>query len=434
MDYFHYIDGHLHAEQTPLRDIAARVGTPCYVYSRATLERHWRAFDDALGNHPHRICYSVKANGNLAVLEVLARLGSGFDIVSGGELRRVIAAGTEAADKTIFSGVGKQRWEIREALEAGIRCFNIESEGELRRISDIAGQQGRVAAISVRLNPDVDANTHPYISTGLRENKFGLAAERALAVYRHAQSDPNIRISGVACHIGSQLTDLAPYKDALRRVLEFVDRLEASGIEIEHIDFGGGLGVRYCAETPPSPAEYGAAILEQVRARKKILPVVIEPGRAIAANAGVLLTRVVCLKRGGGGGADGGGADFCVVDAGMNDLIRPALYQAHQEIVEVEQQPSAPERLYDVVGPVCESSDFLGKARRLKVHEAQPGAESEASLLAVRTAGAYGAVMSSNYNARPRPAEVMVDGGEFHLVRKRESLDALYRDESVLPD
>ena len=418
MDHFHYLNGHLHAEQVPVREIAARVGTPCYVYSRATLERHWHAFDTAFGGHPHRICYAVKANGNLAVLNLFARLGSGFDIVSGGELRRVIAAGGEPA-KTIFSGVGKQAWEIREALNAGISCFNIESEGELRLLSQLAEEQRQVATISVRLNPDVDAKTHPYISTGLRENKFGLAAEYAIAVYRRALTDPNIRISGVACHIGSQLTDLAPYRDALRRVLDFVDRLEAIGVDIEHIDFGGGLGVRYSSETPPTPAEYGEVIMEQIRARKKQLPVTIEPGRAIVGNAGILLTQVNYLKH-------GEAVNFCVVDAGMTDLIRPALYQAHQEIIEVEQNPAVEAVQYDVVGPVCESGDFLGKKRRLKVRESD--------LLAVRTSGAYGAVMCSNYNARPRPAEVMVDGDGFHLVRKRESLEALYRDECVLPE
>ena len=419
MDHFHPIDGHLHAEETPLRDIAARVGTPCYVYSRATLERHWRAFDAAFGDHPHRICYAVKANGNLAVLDILARLGSGFDIVSGGELARVIAAaGPEAAANTIFSGVGKQAWELRAALDAGVRCFNIESEGELARLSASAAECGRVAAISVRLNPDVDANTHPYISTGLRENKFGLSAKRALEVYRQAKDAPAIRISGVACHIGSQLTDLAPYQDALRRVLDFVDQLASIGIDIDHIDFGGGLGVRYQDETPPSPAQYGAAILAQVGARAKKLPVVIEPGRAIVGNAGILLTQVLYLKH-------GEDANFCVVDAGMNDLLRPALYGAQQDIVEVESRGEVEARSYDVVGPVCESSDFLGKARRLRV--------GEGDLLAVRTAGAYGAVMSSNYNARPRPAEVMVDGGAFHIVRQREPIESLYRDESVLP-
>ncbi|MDA7972344.1 MAG: diaminopimelate decarboxylase [Gammaproteobacteria bacterium] len=418
MDHFQYAGDALHAEQVPLAEIAARAGTPCYVYSRATIERHWRAFDEAFGGHPHRICYAVKANGNLAVLNLLARLGSGFDIVSGGELRRVIAAGGDPG-KTIFSGVGKQDWEIREALAAGIACFNIESESEAGRVSALAAEHGRPAAISVRLNPDVDAKAHPYLSTGLRENKFGVDAARAAEIYRRAHADPNLRISGVACHIGSQLTDLAPYRDALRRVLDFADELAGLGIEIDHIDFGGGLGVRYRDETPPTPAEYCEVITREMRARKKTLPVVIEPGRAILGNAGVLLTRVLCIKR-------GAVSDFCVVDAGMNDLLRPALYQAYQEIVEVERRPRGEAAQYDVVGPVCESGDFLGKARRLNVRESD--------LLAVRTAGAYAAVMSSNYNARPRPPEVIVDGGEFHLARARESLEDLHRGERVLPE
>lgn len=418
MDHFQYVNGNLHAEQVPLQSIAARFGTPCYVYSRATLERHWRAFDDALGAHPHRICYAVKANGNLAVLNVLARLGSGFDIVSGGELQRVLQAGGEPQN-VVFSGVGKQAWEIRAALNAGIACFNIESQTELRLLSKLAAEQGQVAAISVRLNPDVDAKTHLYISTGLRENKFGLSAELALSVYQRAANDRNIRISGVACHIGSQLTELAPYQDALHRVLDFVAQLAALGIELEHLDFGGGLGVRYRNESPPTPAKYGAAIVAQLRARNSQLPITIEPGRAIVGNAGILLTQVQCLKV-------GETANFCVVDAGMNDLIRPALYQAYQEIVAVQQNRAGEARDYDVVGPVCESSDFLGKRRRLTV--------DESDLLAVRTAGAYAAVMSSNYNARPRPAEVMVDGEQVHLIKKRESVAALYRDECMLPE
>lgn len=423
MDDFHRIDGHLHAEQAPLADIARAAGTPCYVYSRATLQRQWRAFDAAFGNHPHRICYAVKANGNLAVLNVLARLGGGFDIVSGGELRRVLAAGG-AASQTIFSGVGKQEPEIREALTAGIATFNIESEDELQLISAAAADLKKIAPVSVRLNPDVDANTHPYISTGLRENKFGLPESRAFAVYKRARDDANIRIEGVACHIGSQLLDLAPYRDALSRVLEFIARLESAGIAIDHLDFGGGLGVRYHAETPPSPADYVAAILEQVaafeNAHGRRLPVTIEPGRAIAAPAGVLLTRVLGVKRGPGDN------NFCIVDAAMNDFIRPALYQSHHDIVEVDRRANdAPARVLDVAGPVCESGDFLGKARQL---QARAG-----DLLAVRAAGAYGAVMASNYNARPRPAEVMVDGDAFHIVRMRESIDALYRGESMLP-
>jgi len=426
MDDFHRIGGRLHAERVALDDIARAVGTPCYVYSRATLQRNWRAFDAAFGNHPHRICYAVKANGNLAVLNVLARLGSGFDIVSGGELRRVLAAGG-AASNTIFSGVGKLEWEIEEALTAGIACFNIESEDELRRISEAARAAGKVAPVSVRLNPDVDANTHPYISTGLRENKFGLAEARAFAVYQRARLDANIRIDGVACHIGSQLTDLAPYRDALKRVLEFVAKLRSAGVTVNHIDFGGGLGVRYHAEAPPSPADYAAAILEQVAAFEREhggkLQVTIEPGRAIAAPAGILLTRVLGLKRGGGERA------FCIVDAGMNDFIRPALYQAHHDIVEVaragDDAPAPVERVLDVVGPVCESGDFLGHARRLQARASD--------VLAVRAAGAYGNVMASNYNARPRPAEVMVDGGAYYTVREREDIDALYRGESLLP-
>ena len=420
MDHFHYIGGRLHAEQVPLADIAARFGTPCYVYSRATLERHFLAFDAALGDHPHRICYAVKANGNLAILNLLARLGSGFDIVSGGELARVIAAGGEPA-KTIFSGVAKQAWEIRDALIAGVSCINLESENEARLVAKIAGEMGKVAAVSVRLNPDVDAKTHPYISTGLRENKFGLDAERAFAVYEFAHAEPNLRVAGVACHIGSQLTELAPYQDALRRVLAFVARLEAHGIDIDHIDFGGGLGVRYADESPPTPAQYGAAIIAELDAHSgaKKLPITIEPGRAIVGNAGILLTEIDHLKR-------GAAANFCVVDAAMNDFIRPALYQAHHEIVAVQQRPKVAAAEYDVVGAVCESGDFLGKARTLKV---QAG-----DLLALRTAGAYGAVMASNYNTRPRPAEVMVDDDTAHLIRKRETVKDLYRDEMLLPE
>ncbi len=418
MDHFHYLDRHLHAEQSPLREIATRFGTPCYVYSRATVERHWRAFDDAFSDYPHRICYAVKANSNLAILNLLAQIGSGFDIVSGGELHRVLAAGGDPS-KIVFSGVCKQPWEIRAAVDAGISSFNIESENELHLISEIAGERGQVAAISVRLNPDVDAQTHPYISTGLRDNKFGLNPTRALVVYKQARTDPNIRIAGVACHIGSQLIDLAPYRDALQQALAFVEKLEAINIEINHIDFGGGLGVRYHDETPPTPAEYAAVIIQQLKTHPKQLSVTIEPGRAIVGNAGILLTCVNDLKR-------GDACSFCVVDAGMNDFLRPALYQAWQEIIEVEQRCDIESAEYDVVGPVCESGDFLGKARNLKVRAGD--------LLAVRTAGAYSAVMSSNYNSRPRPAEVMVDGDKMHLVRKRESIEELYRDEFILPE
>ena len=416
MDHFLYRDEQLYAEDVPLSRIAAEVGTPCYVYSRATLERHWRAFDDAFGDYPHQICYAVKANGNLAVLNLFARLGSGFDIVSGGELTRVIAAGGSPG-KTIFSGVGKEFWEIELAMEHDIDCFNIESEGELERISQVASRMNKQASISVRINPDVDPKTHPYISTGLRENKFGLSKDRALEVYQTAQADPNILIKGVACHIGSQLTDLAPYQDALDRVLDFVEELGSKGIQIESIDFGGGLGVRYSDEAPPSPAEYWQVLESRLKARDCKIPVTIEPGRAIVGNAGVLLTRVNYLKR-------GQASNFCVVDAGMNDLIRPALYQAHQEIVEVEKHQDLASDVYEVVGPICESGDFLGKSRTLSTQEGD--------LLAVRTSGAYAAVMSSNYNSRPRPAEVMVDGENFQVVRARESLEALYHGEVVM--
>ena len=416
LNAFRHIAGNLHAEQVALRDIAAQFATPCYVYSRAALEQNWRAFDAAFGDHPHRICYAVKANGNLAVLDILARLGCGFDIVSGGELRRVLAAGG-APDKIIFSGVGKQDWEIREALAAGVGCFNIESISELRALSTIAAAQKKIAAVSVRLNPDVDAKTHPYISTGLRENKFGLAAADAITAYRTAHTDPNLRVIGVACHIGSQLTDIAPFVDALNRVLDFVEKLAADGIDIAHIDFGGGLGVRYRDETPPSAAQYAAAIVAQVKQRNPKLSITIEPGRAIVGDAGILLTRALYLKH-------GMAANFCVVDAGMNDFIRPALYAADHEIVEVA-PPNIEAAKYDVVGPVCESSDFLAKNRALKVREGD--------LLAIKTAGAYCAAMTSNYNARPRPAEVMVCGDAIHLIRARESLEDLYRGEAVLP-
>lgn len=417
MDHFNFTDSLLHAESVPVSDIAEAVGTPCYVYSRATLERHWHAFDRAFGDYPHRIHYAVKANANLAVLNVLARLGSGFDIVSGGELARVTAAGGDPAH-TIFSGVCKQEWEIRKALESGIGVFNIESEGELEAIARIAGEMDVEAGISVRINPDVDARTHPYISTGLKQSKFGLSQERALEIYLRAAKSPGIRVHGVACHIGSQIVELAPYRDALDRVLDFVRQLEECGITVMEIDFGGGLGVRYRDESPPAPDEYARQIREQMVSRGLRIPVAIEPGRAIAGNAGILVTRVHSLKR-------NEQAAFCIVDAAMNDLIRPALYQAHHEIVEVVRDRSGERGVYDVVGPVCESADFIGKNRELAV---RPG-----DLLAVRTAGAYGAVLGSNYNSRPRPAEVMVDGGTFQVVRARENPAELFGSETVLP-
>jgi len=417
MDYFEYRNGTLCAENVDTAKIAGEVGTPCYIYSRATMERHWHAFDDAFGDYPHQICYAVKANDNLAVLNLLARLGSGFDIVSGGELLKVVQAGGDPA-RVIFSGVCKQDWEIRLALESGVDRFNIESRGEVGHISGIASELGVVAKISVRINPDVDPKTHPYISTGLRNNKFGLPPDQALPIYLAAAKDPNLDIHGVACHIGSQLTELSPYRDALKRVLYFVDQLAGHGIALTQIDFGGGLGVRYFDEQPPSPDQYGKMIFDQLRRRPDRIQIAIEPGRAIMANAGILLTRVHYLKK-------GETSNFCVVDAGMNDLIRPSLYQARHEIIEVRENPDTRSEVYDVVGPVCESSDFLGKDRTLRV-----GAND---LLAVRTCGAYCSVMNSNYNSRPRPAEVMVDGDQYHVIKPREELASLYAGERLLP-
>ncbi|SHI02250.1 diaminopimelate decarboxylase [Ferrimonas marina] len=414
MDHFSYQDGELFAENVPVRAIAKAQGTPCYIYSRATLERHYRAFDEAVGSHPHLICYAVKANSNLAVLNLLARLGSGFDIVSGGELARVIAAGGDPA-KVVFSGVGKTSAEIRQALQAGIYCFNVESEPELARVNAVAGELGQVAPVSIRINPDVDAGTHPYISTGLKENKFGIPMARAEAVYQQAAALPHLAIKGVDCHIGSQLTSLPPFIDALDRLLALVDRLAALGIELSHLDVGGGLGVPYDKETPPLPAEYADALRQRLGQRQ--LTLVLEPGRAIMANAGILVTEVEYLKH-------GDDKDFAIVDAAMNDLLRPSLYAAWQAIIPVVPRQGEP-RSYDVVGPVCETGDFLGKDRPLVL---APG-----DLLAVRSAGAYGFTMASNYNSRPRVAEILVDGDDHHLVRARETVEELWRGEQVLP-
>lgn len=415
MDHFNYRGDRLHAEAVPLTEIAERFGTPCYVYSRATLERHWRAFDRSLGDHPHLICLAVKANSNLAVLNLMARLGSGFDIVSVGELERVLAAGGDPA-RVIFSGVGKRADEIRRALEVGIRCFNVESEPELLRIDQVAGELGVTAPVSLRVNPDVDARTHPYIATGLKENKFGIDIQTADAAYRRAADLPNLRVTGIDCHIGSQLTDLAPFLAALDRVLDLADRLESAGILIAHLDLGGGLGIRYTVEVPPEPAAYASALLHRLGGRP--YEVILEPGRAIVGNAGVLLTRVEYLK-------PTAHHRFAILDAAMNDLLRPALYQAQQEIVPVCLDSEAEPARYDLVGPVCETADFLGKDRLLAL---APG-----DLLAVRGSGAYGFSMSSNYNSRPRAAEVMVDGTEAHLVRRRETIEDLFAGESVLP-
>jgi len=418
VQFFQYQNDRLLAEQVALAAIAERFGTPCYVYSRAALESHWRAFDEALAGIAHRICYSVKANSNLAVLDVLARLGSGFDIVSVGELERVLAAGGDAA-KVVFSGVGKTEAEMRRALEVGVDCFNIESGDELDRLNAIAVERGVRAPISVRVNPDVDPVTHPYISTGLKQNKFGVPIGDAPELFARAAGLDAIAVKGVDFHIGSQLTSLAPFVDALDRTLALAASLAAAGIRITHLNVGGGLGVRYSEETPPSAGEYAKAIAERIAGRD--LTLLVEPGRAIAADAGVLLTRVEYLKL-------GGEHSFAVVDAAMNDLLRPALYGAWQDILPVERGAHADEetRCVDVVGPVCESADFLGKARHLAV---APG-----DVLAVASAGAYGFVMSSNYNTRPRAAEVMVDGDAAHLVRAREALPALFAGESRLPD
>lgn len=417
MDYFNYQqDGQLWAEDIALTELAERHGTPLYVYSRATLERHWHAFDRAVGDHPHLVCYAVKANSNIAVLNVLARLGSGFDIVSQGELERVVAAGGDPA-KVVFSGVGKTAAEMKRALELGIKCFNVESEPELERLNEVAGELGKVAPISLRINPDVDAKTHPYISTGLRDNKFGIAFDRAPDVYRLAKSLPNLKVTGIDCHIGSQLTEIGPFVDAIDRLLALIDTLKAEGIEIDHLDVGGGLGVTYSDEQPPQPSEYATELLARLKDHKE-LELVFEPGRAIAANAGVMLTRVEYLKL-------TEHKNFAIVDAAMNDLIRPTLYQAWQEIVPVV--PREGEVVtYDVVGPICETGDFIGKDRGLCVEQGD--------LLAVRSAGAYGFVMASNYNTRVRAAEIMVDGQNAHVVRERESLEQLWQSEHVLPE
>ncbi len=413
MDYFTYRDGHLYAEDVAVAEIAEAYGTPCYIYSRATLERHWHAFDDAFVDRDHLICYAVKANSSLAILNLFARMGSGFDIVSAGELERVLAAGGDPA-KVVFSGVGKSAAEMRRALEVGIHCFNVESEAELARLNAVAGELGLRAPVSLRVNPDVDANTHPYISTGLKENKFGVDIERAAEIYAQAATMAHIDIRGVDCHIGSQLTETRPFLDALDRVLALVDRLAQQGIELAHLDLGGGLGIQYRDETPPLPVDYMTAVLARLEGRT--LKILIEPGRAIAGNAGILLTRVEYLKH-------TEHKDFAIIDAAMNDLIRPTLYHAWQEIVPVAPHEGE-KRNYDVVGPVCETGDFLGKDRALTL--------AEGDLLAVRSSGAYGFSMSSNYNSRPRAAEIMVDGEQLYLIRERESIESLFERERLL--
>jgi diaminopimelate decarboxylase len=407
-------DGRLHAESVPLEELARRFGTPCFVYSRAALESAFRSFSAPLAGRDHLVCYAMKANSNLAVLDVFARLGAGFDIVSGGELARVVAAGGDPG-KVVFSGVGKSAPEIGQALAAGILCFNVESEGELERIERIAGETGKRAPVSMRVNPDVDPKTHPYISTGLRENKFGVASEDALRLYRRAAASRHLQVVGIDFHVGSQLTEVAPFVAALDKALELVDALAREGIAVHHIDLGGGLGIRYRDERPLSPEEYLGPLLSRLAGRPhKIL---LEPGRALVGNAGVLLTRVEHLKQ-------GPDRNFAIVDAAMNDLVRPALYDAWHDIVPVARR-NAPERVYEVVGPVCETGDFLGHGR--------PLALAEGDLLAILSVGAYGMVMSSNYNTRPRAPEVMVDGASAHLVRERETVSSLFAAERRLP-
>ncbi len=416
MTAFHYQNGELFAEDVSLRDIAQHYGSPCYVYSRAYLEQRFTEYSDALQGQDHLVCYAVKANSNIAVLNVLARLGAGFDIVSVGELERVLAAGGQA-DRVVFSGVGKTAEEMRRALEVGIYCFNVESEAELERLNEVAGKFGSKAPVSIRVNPDVDANTHPYISTGLRDNKFGIDIARAPAVYARAASLEHLDVKGVDCHIGSQLTDTSPFLDTVDRLLALLDELAAQGIQIKHLDLGGGLGVRYRDEVPPSTADYIAAIRQRLGDRA--VKLMFEPGRSIAANAGVLLTKVEFLKL-------NPHKNFAIIDAAMNDMLRPSLYQAWMDLLPVSPRSDGEARLYDVVGPVCETGDFLAKDRELRIESGD--------LLALASSGAYGFTMSSNYNSRGRAAEVMVDGDQHYLIRARETVADLMRGEAVLPE
>jgi len=413
----HRIEGDLHIEQVSLREIAETHDTPCFVYSEDAITAAYRAFQDAFSMHPHRICYAVKANSNLAILQTLAALGSGFDIVSGGELARVLKAGGDPGS-VVFSGVGKQDWEILFALEQRISCFNVESASELRRIARLAAATDAIAPISIRVNPDVDPNTHPYISTGLKENKFGVSVEEAMTLYQEATGLDSLKVVGVDCHIGSQITELTPFLDALTRVLALVDELEARAITLQHIDLGGGIGVQYQDEVPIEIGEFASAVEQAMSGRPQSL--IFEPGRMIVANAGVLLTTVNTLK-----GNDE--KNFAVVDAAMNDLIRPALYSAWQKVtpVTLKGDDASPEKHWDIVGPICETGDFLAKNRMLSLEEDD--------LLAILSAGAYGFVMSSNYNSRPRSAEVLVSGEEHYCVRKRETIEDLFALESMKP-
>lgn len=413
MNFFPLNNGVVHAEAVPVTDIAKQFGTPCYVYSKQALTAAYQTFEAGLNNTDHMICFAVKANSNLAVLNVFAKLGAGFDIVSGGELARVLAAGGDPT-KVVFSGVGKTAEEMQQALEAGIFCFNVESASELARLNEVAGNMGKVAPVSLRVNPDVDAKTHPYISTGLKNNKFGVAIEDASDVYKQAAAMPNIAVHGVDCHIGSQITEIAPFIDALERVLSLVDALAADGIHISHIDVGGGVGITYDDETPPAFQDYTKSILEKLNQRQ--VKLLFEPGRALVGNAGILLTKVEYLK-------PTDSKNFAIVDAAMNDLMRPALYDAYHEIIAAE--PKAGEACtYEIVGPICETGDFLGHDRALNI--------AEGDVLVVKSAGAYAMSMASNYNSRPKAAELMVDGNQTHVVRKRESIKALFAEESLI--
>lgn len=416
MNHFEYKNNQLFAEDVAVSEIIKQYGTPAYIYSRATLERHWHAFNNAFGTHPHLVCFAVKSNSNIALLNIMARLGSGFDIVSQGELERVLAADGDPA-KVVFSGVAKSHTEIQRALEVGIRCFNIESISELHRINAVAVKLGKIAPISLRVNPDVDAHTHPYISTGLKENKFGVSVTQAREVYRLAKTLSNVKITGMDCHIGSQLTELQPFLDAADRLIILMEQLREDGIELHHLDLGGGLGVPYNGEEPPHPTEYAKALLEKLKDYEN-LEIIIEPGRAITANAGILVTKVEYLKQ-------NEDRNFAIVDTGMNDMIRPALYEAYMQITEVDKTLDRQTDTYDVVGPICETSDFLGKQRELAI--------AEGDLIAMRSAGAYGAAMSSTYNSRPQAVEIMVDGNQSHLIKARATYADLWRLEKLLP-
>ncbi|MFT4636148.1 MAG: diaminopimelate decarboxylase [Arenicella sp.] len=418
MSFFEYSDGQLVVEQTSLSSIASEHGTPCYVYSRAAFETQWQALDDAFGEYPHTICYAVKANSNIAVLNLLARLGSGFDIVSEGELRRVLKAGGDPK-KVVFSGVAKSKAELAFAMRNEVRSINIESASELERVQEVAASLGVTASISFRVNPNVDPETHPYISTGMDEAKFGVTMEAAFDAYKRAAEMPNIEVHGIACHIGSQITKTSPFTDALEIVIDMVKRLAECGIEIKQLDLGGGLGIDYDGEIPPSAAIYVQSMIDTVKAHEVDLPIAIEPGRYIAGNSGVMLTKVEFLKH-------NASKNFIIVDAGMNDLLRPALYQAFHAIKPLKQSSSQEAKIFDVVGPVCESACVLGYDRSLAVEAGD--------LLAVMSAGAYSFSMANNYNSRSRPAEIMVDGAKSHVIRKRETFDQLIAGEALLDE